>query len=203
MIKKIEEKLNLSPSFYNDYYKEAAILIPLVYRAGALHLLFEVRSSKLNTQPSEICFPGGRIEAFETPERASIRETSEELNIPFDAIRIINCIDTLYTPFNQKIYPFVGELVDIDLDDITPNIDEVDEIFTVPLDYLLAQEVQSYTITSHFDIPENFPFDMIQNGKDYNWRTGTYEVLFYRYKDYVIWGITAKMLRTFLNIVSD
>lgn len=203
MIKKIEEKLNLNPNFYNDYYREAAILIPLVYRDGELHLLFEVRSSKLNTQPSEICFPGGRIEPFETPERASIRETSEELKIPTDAIRIINCIDTLYTPFNQKIYPFVGELVDIDLNDLTPNADEVAEIFTVPLNFLLQQEVQSYTITSHFDIPEDFPFHKIQKGKDYNWRTGTYEVLFYQYEDYVIWGITAKMLRTFLKIISD
>ena len=44
-----------------------AVLVPLVRRRGAAHLLFEVRADTLNRQPGEVCFPGGRIEAGEPP----------------------------------------------------------------------------------------------------------------------------------------
>ena len=45
-----------------------AVLCPLVERPDGLHLLFEVRSAALHRQPGEVCFPGGRMEAGETPE---------------------------------------------------------------------------------------------------------------------------------------
>ena len=35
-----------------------AVLVPLVRRRGAAHLLFEVRADTLNRQPGEVCFPG-------------------------------------------------------------------------------------------------------------------------------------------------
>ena len=50
--------------------RNAAILLPLVTVDGRDALLFEVRSKRLEMQPGEICFPGGRIESGETPERA-------------------------------------------------------------------------------------------------------------------------------------
>ena len=62
--------------------RNAAILLPLVTVDGRDALLFEVRSKRLEMQPGEICFPGGRIESGETPERAALRELWEELRIP-------------------------------------------------------------------------------------------------------------------------
>ena len=59
-----------------------AVLCPLVERPDGLHLLFEVRSAALHRQPGEVCFPGGRMEAGETPEQCALRETEEELAIP-------------------------------------------------------------------------------------------------------------------------
>ena len=44
------------------FRKDCAVLIPLVERADGLHLLFEQRSSKMKTQPGDVCFPGGRME---------------------------------------------------------------------------------------------------------------------------------------------
>ena len=43
--------------------RNAAILLPLVEVNGEDALLFEVRSKRLEMQPGEICFPGGRIES--------------------------------------------------------------------------------------------------------------------------------------------
>ena len=39
-----------------------AVLVPVIHKDGEEHLVFEVRSSKLDWQPGEICFPGGRID---------------------------------------------------------------------------------------------------------------------------------------------
>jgi 8-oxo-dGTP pyrophosphatase MutT (NUDIX family) len=72
----------------------------------------------LNTQPGEICFPGGGIEKNETPMKSSIRETCEELNIDESNIRVIGSTDYIITPFNLILYPFVGILENIDFKNI-------------------------------------------------------------------------------------
>ena len=50
---------------------------------------------------------------------------------------------------------------------------------------------------------EDFPYDKIPNKKDYRFAVGKYSVLFYEYKNYVIWGITAKILENFLNFLKS
>ena len=40
-----------------------AVLVPLIEKDGEFHILFEVRSPKLKSQPGEVCFPGGAVEA--------------------------------------------------------------------------------------------------------------------------------------------
>lgn len=203
MLDKIKEKLESNSRYHNDIFKEASILIPLIEIDGGLHIIFEVRAKHLNTQPSEICFPGGKIEADETGRIAAIRETSEELNIELKHINVLNKLKDFHTPFNLLIHPYVGHIEGIPFDRIQANPAEVDELFTVPLDYLLQQDAQCYRIQTHFDIPKDFPFHKIQYGKEYKWKSGSYDVFFYEYKDYIIWGITAKLLRTFLNIIKD
>ncbi len=49
------------------------------------------------------------------------------------------------------------------------------------------------------NIPSNFPFEKIINGKDYSFKQGIYNVNFYEYNGNVIWGITANILRVFLD----
>lgn len=65
------------------------MLIPLVEKDGELHLLFEVRAKHMESQPGEICFPGGHVEQGENPKDAALRETFEELGIPTEKIELI------------------------------------------------------------------------------------------------------------------
>ncbi|WIF94147.1 NUDIX hydrolase [Caminicella sporogenes] len=181
---------------------DSAVLIPIIERNNKLHILFEIRSKKLNTQPGEICFPGGKIEKYETPLESSIRETCEELNIDKSNIKIIGQTDYILTPFNLIIFPFIGQIKNIEVDNINFNSDEVDSIFTVPLQYFLNNSPDVYYIKTKLEIFEDFPFHKIQNGRFYNFRVGTYPIYFYEYKNYIIWGITARIVNNFVNILN-
>ena len=101
----------------------AAVLIPILIRDGKYHVLYEVRSAKLKTQPGEVCFPGGRIEQGETPGEAAIREACEELCITRDQIEIVGALDTTIGPGGIPFYAFIGTLKDYQdqLDEIISN----------------------------------------------------------------------------------
>ena len=148
-------------------------------------------------QPNEICFPGGGIEKDEAPINTSIRETSEELCIPPENIHIIGASDTLFTPHNNLIYTFVGILNDYNG---TFN-EEVKEVFTVPLAFLFNAEPLCHYTSITIEPEENFPFQMIQNGQNYKWGKGRNPVYFYTYKNKVIWGITARIIYDFINLI--
>lgn len=180
-------------------YIRSSILIPIIEKADDLLLLFEIRSQNLKQQPNEICFPGGRIEGEENGLAAAVRETSEELCIPSEKIKIIGPSDTLVTPFNNIIYAYVGILNDYRG---TFN-DEVSEVFTIPLSFLLTQKPLCHYIDVNMHPKKDFPFHLIQNGKDYKWSKGKYPVYFYMYEDKVIWGITARIIYDFISLIKN
>jgi 8-oxo-dGTP pyrophosphatase MutT (NUDIX family) len=182
----------------NDSYKEFSILVPLIESSEGHSLLFEVRAENLNQQPNEICFPGGRIEAAENSERAAIRETSEELLLPEDRIELLGELDKLVTPFNTIIYPFAGMLHDY-RGSFSP--DEVKETFLVPLSFLMKAEPLCHYIDVQMMPGDDFPYEMVHQGSNYPWRRGKYPVYFYVYNDRIIWGITARILKNFIDIL--
>ena len=190
---------NFSPYINGaENMKKYSILIPLVEKNNKTHILFEVRSQTMRSQPGEICFPGGSIENNEIPIDAAIRETCEELGISDNNIDIISPLDLFVSPFNFIVHPYVGHLKNID--DLEINKDEVAHIFLVPLDFLLQYKPLEYINTIGVTRSHDFPFDLI--GKpNYQFKTAPYPTQFYIYNDYVIWGLTAKILNNFLNIL--
>lgn len=198
----IEDIINKSKNaipYINGWKKmrRAAVILPLIEINNEIHLLFEVRSKKMKSQPGDICFPGGKIEENESPKSAALREASEELNL--NNIKIINELDTVIRVDGTIIHPFLGIVNDID--QLKINEFEVDHIFYVPISYLLnykAIEVNSRLIIEGND---KFPYDLIENGENYKFKEGTYTSLFYKYKSYVIWGITADMVKNFLELM--
>lgn len=178
-----------------------SVLVPLIEINNKIHILFEVRSKNLKTQPGEISFPGGMVEEGEEFSEAAIRETCEELNINNSNIKLIGELDYIVTPFNISIYPYLAIIENIDLDEINFNKDEVESILTVPLDYFLNNNPLKYSLYINPNPEDNFPFHLIPKGKAYNWRTGTYSVYFYEYLDNIIWGITARITKNFIDII--
>lgn len=182
----------------SDTCREFAVLIPIVLHENRQCVCFQVRSGSLQKQPNEICFPGGKIEAKESPLQAAVRETCEEMLVQEEHIRILGETDTLVTPFDTIIYPFAAELIDYRG---TFSEDEVQEVFYIPLDWLLGYEPSCSILNVSILPGEDFPFEKIQLGKSYPWASGTYPVYFYEYKDKVIWGITARILRSFVELI--
>lgn len=185
----------------SDHYSKYAILLPLIQTKEGIDVLFEVRSLELRRQPGEICFPGGRIEFDDKNEKtAAIRETLEELQLKKENIATVYPLDYLISPFGTIIYPFAG-FVKEDFSNIQPNPSEVAEIFTVPLAYFLETEPKIYYVNFKAVPEENFPFDQIVGGQNYQWQLRHMEEYFYQYKNKVIWGLTAKILTDFINII--
>lgn len=200
---KVLDRLTNHKPYINgaEFMRKSAVFIPLVRKDGEIHILFEVRASSLKHRPSEISFPGGGIEEGETPLQAAIRETQEEIGSYPEDIKIISELDLLITPVKYIIHPFAGYLDNIDLMNL--NKDEVDHIFMVPLKYLLENHPKKYFNTVQVLPDQNLPFDLIPGEKNYKFENGKSQVLFYKYKDYVIWGITAKILYNFLEFFKD
>jgi 8-oxo-dGTP pyrophosphatase MutT (NUDIX family) len=178
--------------------KEFSVLIPLVNYKGQICIVFQVRSGRLFNQPNEICFPGGKIELGETPRQAAIRETCEEMLIAQESIEVLSEIDTLVTPFNTIIYPFAALLHNYQG---TFSSDEVHEVFYVPLDFLSDYSPECSYLDVQMKPINDFPFDKIQYGKDYPWAQGKYPVYIYQYQDKIIWGITARILKNFIELI--
>lgn len=186
----------------SDKFSKFAVMVPLIKKADGIHVLFEVRSLQLRRQPGEICFPGGRIDPEDIDEKsAAIRETTEELGISKENLSEVYPLDFMISPFGMMIYPFVSYLESPEKIQLNPA--EVGEIFTVPLSYFIENAPDIYRIHFKVEPEENFPFDLIVGGENYNWRTRALDEYFYLYEEKAIWGLTAKILSHFIEILKQ
>lgn len=201
MIEEIQNRMQLRPFNLFGFapLMKAAVLIPLVQVEGNTHILFEIRSSHLKRQPGEICFPGGKVEEGDSSEEeTALRETGEELGLGLHDIELIDGLGILIPPYSSSIYSFVGKIKDYEK--INPN-EEVSEVFTVPLHFLLNYEPEIHYIRVNIHPEDDFPFDLIPDGREYKWRNVRLPEFFYRYEDKIIWGLTARILHEFIKLI--
>lgn len=200
-IERLKNKLNQKqPLFIGEESAfRSAVLIPLVQVDGSWHILFEVRSLKMRKQPGDISFPGGKIDATDpSPLHAAVRETCEELGICSEDLQVLKELSPFISNPSFVIYPFVGI---VNYEKVNFNKHEVEEVFTVPLDWLLEYEPTLHTVSVEIKPSETFPFDKIMNGTQYKWRTRSLDEWFFEYKQYTIWGLTARILKYFIEMI--
>lgn len=151
----------------------AAVLVPLVERAGGLHLILTRRSEHLREHAGQISFPGGRIEPCDPdPVAAALREAEEEIGLGPQSVELLGRLPNYCTGTGFVVEPVVG-LVD-PAAPLRPEPGEVAEIFEVPLGFILdARNHRRHVIR--------------RQGREYRlWAMP--------YGDYFIWGATAGML---------
>ena len=174
-------------------WKNYAILLPLIPDGkGEFSLLFEVRASHLKTQPGEISFPGGAIEDGESPVEAAIRETGEELLLSPHQVHILAHPYTYVSTYGRKIDCFLGLLEGYGE---TFSTDEVDQIFTIPLEALAHLEAKIYRSRVREFPEESFPYEDIPGGRNYHFIEGESITPFFYWAGKTIWGLTGRILR--------
>lgn len=179
-------------------FRRSSVLILLVEKDGEDHIVLEKRAAGLKSQPGDISFPGGRIEDGETEVRAALRETMEEIGLPEGEIDLLGPMDFFISPFNTIIFPFVGKTDRIEFD---PSPGEVAEILLVPIRFFIDNPPKVHYLKLGTFPDGDFPYDLIVNGRNYNFSSSDYPQLFWVWQGHTIWGFTARILNEFLHIM--
>ncbi|MCM3603591.1 CoA pyrophosphatase [Robertmurraya korlensis] len=186
----------------SENFSTYSVLLPLVYIKNEIHLLFEVRSFSLRRQPGEVCFPGGKKDETDRDHmETAMRETCEELGLNKGRISQVVPLDFIVSPYGNIIYPFVGVIDTVN--EMQLNHREVDHVFTVPLAFFKQTKPEIHYVNARFEPEPGFPYDSIVGGKDYNWQIKRMEECFYYFEDKVIWGLTARIVRHFIQLIEE
>ena len=200
---KLKNQLNENQSLFigEETAFRSAVLIPLVQVDGEWHILFEVRSFTMRKQPGDISFPGGRIDSTDpTPLAAALRETYEELGVDPKTVTLVRQLSPYIASPSFVVYPFVA-IIDYSQIIHSYNKEEVEEVFTVPVKWLLNYEPYMHLVSVEPMPSPDFPFEKIMNGAQYQWRARSIEEWFFDYEKYTIWGLTARILKHFIEII--
>ena len=160
-------------------HRRAAVLIPLVRDGEGWSLVFSRRSDQLPAHAGQIAFPGGAVEEGETLEQAVVREAEEEVGIPPSAVELFGRLDDLITNSGFLVAPFAG-------------------ILHERVEYVLQQS----EVTEVFEVPIEALLDMRNPAVRYvSFRNRRYPAYFYHYGAYEIWGLTGRMVKSFMDLV--
>lgn len=176
-----------------------AVLCPFVECSDGLHLLFEVRAATLRRQPGEVCFPGGRMEQGETAEQCALRETAEELAIPCADIQVFGQSDFLCLPGKFLLQPVLGLVDAKGMEAMHPSLGEVQETFTVPLDFFQNNPPQVFEYVLKPDVSPNFPYNEVGIPETYFWGRGLVEVPIWHWRGHTIWGMSGRIVKNLME----
>ncbi len=152
---------------------EAAVLVPLVNRAGRVQVLFTQRTPHLEDHAGQISFPGGRVEAADAGrEETALRETEEEIGIPRTRVSLLGRLPDYEIPSGFRIAPVVGWIEPPFT--LKPDPFEVADVFEAPLE--------------HFLDPAGY------QRREYRLRGRHRHYMAVPYEGRYIWGATAGML---------
>jgi 8-oxo-dGTP pyrophosphatase MutT (NUDIX family) len=155
----------------------ASVLVPILDGGS---VVFTRRTEDLPRHPGEISFPGGiRHDEDATPVATALRETEEELGIAPQEVDVLGALPPVHTFVSAiLIVPIVGILEGEPA--FRPNAGEIAEVLAYPLDALVAAETE------------------VEFGRDGH----VYRGYAYEMGANTIWGATAKILRSLLEILA-
>ena len=162
-------------------YVPAAVLLPLFQKCGEYYLVFTKRTETVNYHKGQISFPGGRPHPDDRSLRdTALRETWEEIGLPTKDAEVLGELDDIPTyTTGFVISPFVAAIPYPHR--FTANPAEVAQIIEVPLPVLRDKK--------------NLAEEWLDVGGK---QTLQY---FYHYRDHVIYGATARIVKHFLEVV--
>jgi 8-oxo-dGTP pyrophosphatase MutT (NUDIX family) len=155
--------------------KDAAVLIGVIDDPQEARIILTQRTAKLRKHAGQIAFPGGGVDETDlSPEEAAMREAEEEIGLDRRFVETVGRLPQYFAATGFRIQPVLA-VVSPGFT-ITPNPQEVESVFEVPLSFLMD--------------PENHQRD------SWVWQGSVRHFYVMPYRDRRIWGITAGIIRT-------
>ncbi len=162
-------------------FRRAAVLLPLYEAESGPHFVLTKRTDLVPTHKGQISFPGGGFKTADGDLLATaLREAEEEIGLRPSDVAVVGVLDDAVSVSSAHVVrPFVGLIphpYSFRLDAF-----EIDRLIHLPLRPLLEADCFREEIWERDGRPR--------------------PVLFYEYDGQLIWGLTARILKQFVEIV--
>jgi len=159
----------------NGFTREAAVLMPVFQWEREYHFLLTRRTEEVQTHKGQISFPGGMREGREELIQTALRETFEEVGIEENRIEILGRFHDYISIHGYRVTPFAG-YIDRPFTTV-PQVHEVAEVLQVPFKVFLDPgrlRIEQSTFRNE-------------------------DVYYYSYGTHQVWGLTARIIRDFME----
>ena len=162
--------------------KPAGVLVPLFLKNQKTHILLTKRTDKVEHHKGQISFPGGAFH-YEDLDclTTALRETQEEIGLEMDRVEVLGELDHMVTLTSFRVCPYVG-IIPYPYP-FTLSSFEVERLIELPLDFLVDNP--GFKEASFIYAEQSF----INLAVDY--------------QGDIIWGATARILKNFLDLLTE
>jgi 8-oxo-dGTP pyrophosphatase MutT (NUDIX family) len=180
----LPEPVRYPDGYFSAPPEPASVLIPLFRDVDGWRVLYIRRAEHERDRHSgQVAFPGGKLDAVDRDAHAAaLREAQEEIGLDPAHVSILGNLKSYRTISNYLVTPVVAEINwPVPL---VPDSREVSRVFSIPVAWLAD--------------PANHQV---------SWRTlkkgdaGVQVIHFQRYEGELLWGITAKLTVSLLNLI--
>ncbi len=153
--------------------RPAAVLAPIIPRPAGLTVLLTLRAAHLRSHSGQVAFPGGKIDAGETPAETALREAREEIGLPPSLVEPLGWLDPYLTGTGYRVAALVALI-----------------------DPAFAPTLNPAEVADAFETPFAFLMDAANHRlEERQWRGRTRKFYAMLYGERYIWGVTAGILR--------
>lgn len=166
-----------------DLQTPAAVLVAITDDKHNPEVILTRRAQHLPTHKGQIAFPGGKADPDDADLVATaLREAYEEVALKPEAVAVVGKMGQVLSRQGFVVTPVIGVVPTSVVNQLMPNLGELDRIFTVPLRFFVDTKPQ---------------MDALPLAE------GVKQVPSFYYDEYRIWGMTAFILAEFVNLVYD
>jgi 8-oxo-dGTP pyrophosphatase MutT (NUDIX family) len=162
-------------------HKPAAVLIPVQERPDGDYLVLTKRGDNMPTHKGQIAFPGGRVHVGDADIVATaLRECHEEVGLAPEHVRVLGRLDEFTAGYGLVVTPVIGVIpahYEFRIDTT-----ETAAVASVSIQSLMAPG--NYVKDAHRSPGGHSSYHFYANGWD-------------------VWGVTARILVQFLELVYD
>lgn len=177
----LQQLLQRLPNDNAQHKADAAVLMAMT-KEDIPRLILTQRAAHLKSHAGEVAFPGGKRDNTDSSLiYTALREAQEEIALNPQDVEVVGELGIFTSKIGIKVKPIIG-LLDA-MPQLTPSPDEIDSIFTVPLDVFLEQKPNYQHKIKYMGISIPVPS--------------------FNYQGYVIWGLTGFMIVEFMRRVYD